>query len=443
MSAFPRDFVWGVSTSALQIEGDAAGRGETIWDRFAAAHGAIADGSDASVTTDHVRRMDEDLDLLGELGVGAYRFSLSWPRLAPAGRGRLQAAGLAFYDRLVDGLLERGIAPWACLYHWDLPQALQDVGGWENRDTAEYFADHVERVVDRYADRVTHWFALNEPNVHAVLGHLVGLHAPGARDVGTYLAAVHHQNLATGLAVERLRAASGQLTVGTILNLQPVVAGGAGEDHQAAAAMVDAFYNRACLDPVLLGSYPEQLVDLIQPYQRSGDLEVIAAPLDLLGVNHYTRLFVVADDEAELGLALAPPPSGSTATAMEWEVAPQALGHQLLELKERYGNPPIVVTENGAAFVDRARSGAGGRVDDRSRASYLVAYLRELSAAIEAGCDVRGYFVWTLVDNFEWASGFTHRFGIVELDRDTLSRRPKLSYDVYRDIVATGELHDL
>ena len=446
MSDFPPDFIWGVSTSAFQIEGAATvgGRGESIWDRFTARKGVIADGSDASVATDHFRRFEEDLDLLGELGVGAYRFSTSWSRLAPTGKGQYRSEGWTFYDRVIDGLLARGVEPWLCLYHWDLPQALQERGGWANRDTAHYFADHAARVAERVADRVKHLFMLNEPNVHAALGHLLGIHAPGVADFGSFLAAVHHQNLATGLGAQRVREVDGTLKVGTIVNLQPVTAAVPGEDHEAAAALVDAAYNRASLDPLLRGAYPEPIADLLEPYLQPGDLRTVQARLDLLGVNHYTRLYVKADPDGPAGLALAPAPAGSDTTAMGWEVDPGALGEVLRTLRNDYGNPPVVVTENGAAFGDGVREGrAARRVADRDRAAYLTAYLRELGSAIEAGCDVRGYFVWTLVDNFEWSSGYRHRFGLVELDRETLARRPKLSFDVYREIVATGSLPDV
>lgn len=444
MSDFPSDFTWGVSTSAFQIEGAVTegGRGESVWDRFTSRRGVIADGSDASIATDHYHRLAEDLDLLSELGVGAYRFSASWSRLAPTGRGRYLADGWAFYDRIIDGLLQRGIEPWLCLYHWDLPQALQERGGWANRDTALYFADHVERVAEHVADRVGHFFMLNEPNVHAVLGHLLGLHAPGSADLATFLAAVHHQNLATGLAAQRARSIASSAQLGTILNLQPVAAAAEGEEHDAAAALVDAAYNRANLDPLLKGSYPDVIVDLLDAYVQAGDLDDIATPLDVLGVNHYTRLYVTADPAGPAGLALAAPPAGRAVTAMGWEVAPGALRQQLLRLRDEYGNPPVVVTENGAAFADTVRSARTARVLDRDRASYLVAYLRELSLALSEGCDVRGYFVWTLVDNFEWAGGYQQRFGLVELERASLARRPKLSFDLYQEIVATGSLPD-
>lgn len=442
MSPLGDDFVWGVSSSAFQVEGAVteAGRGESIWDRFTRSPGRIADGSDASVATDHFHRWEEDLELIAGLGVDAYRFSVSWPRVQPDGRGRANRAGLDFYQRLIDELLARGVAPWVCLYHWDLPQALEERGGWTDRDTALYFSDYAQLVTEELADRVSHVFVLNEPNVHAVMGHLLGLHAPGRSDLAEFLAAVHHQNLATGLAVARLREAAPGVALGTILNLQPVEPGASGEEHEAAAKLVDAAYNRAVLDPLLLGRYPEALEGMVSPYVRAEDGDTIHAGLDLLGVNHYTRLRVLADPNGPAGLALAPPPGGREVTAMGWEVAPQAFYQQLLELKENYGNPPVVVTENGAAFQDRP--GPDGRVEDRERVAYLARYLRALERAVEDGCDVRGYFAWTLVDNFEWAEGFSKRFGLVRLDRETLSRTPKLSYQAYRGIVAHNGVPD-
>lgn len=436
MSRFRDDFVWGVSTSAYQIEGGitAEGRGESIWDTFAAKPGTVSDGSDGSVATDHYHRWEEDLDLLAELGVGAYRFSVAWPRVQPAGRGKPSRAGLDFYERIIDGLRGRGIAPWICLYHWDLPQALQDKGGWANRDTAAYFADYAEHVASAFGDRVDHIFTFNEPNVHAVMGHLLGLHAPGKREFSEFLACIHHQNLATGMAVQRLRAAAPSVKVGTILNLQPVVPALPGEEHEAAARLVDAAYNRSALDPLFRGTYPEAIEGLMAPYVRGGDLDTASTGIDVLGVNHYTRLYVTADPQGPAGLALAEPPAGRKRTAMGWEVAPDALLAQLRELKDDYGNPPVVITENGAAFPDLP--GPDGRIDDRDRASYLAAYLRAVGEAVDAGCDVRGYFVWTLVDNFEWGHGFDRRFGLVHLNRESLERTPKSSFEVYREIVA-------
>jgi len=440
MTDFPSDFTWGVSTSAYQIEGApaAGGKGESIWDRFAHRPGNVADGSTGDVATDHYHRFPEDVALLAELGVQAYRFSVSWPRLLPEGRGRVAAKGLEFYDRLLDLLVANGVRPWLCLYHWDLPQALQDRGGWTARDTAYYFADYAELVAERLGDRVDTFLMLNEPNVHALLGHLAGQHAPGLSGLSDYLAAVHHQNLAVAAGVERLRE-MGAWRLGTVVNLQPIEAASDSEDDRAAAALADAAYNRASLDPLFSGAYPAALAPLMEAVVRGDDLQALRRPLDLLGVNHYT-VQTVAAGEGPIGLRVVEPPPGSEVTAMGWRVAPEALTRQLLELKERYGNPPVVVTENGAAYPDPPP--VRGRVDDRPRVDYLRRYPQATAEAIAQGCDVRGYFVWTLVDNFEWAEGFTQRFGIVHLDRETLRRTPKESFRFYQRVVAGGRLPD-
>lgn len=442
MSRLPPGFVWGVSTSAYQIEGavTAGGRGESIWDRFAAGKGRVSDGSDGTMAGDHYHRWEEDLDLLAELGVGAYRFSIAWPRIQPQGRGRPLDGGFDLYDRLLDGLQARGISAWTCLYHWDLPQALQERGGWTNRDVAYYFADYAGIAADLIGDRCEQMMLLNEPNVHAVMGHLLGIHAPGLADLESFLAAIHHQNLATGLGVERLREITPSTSLGTILNLQPVVAALPGEDHEAAAGLADAAYNRAVLDPLLRGRYPEALEGLLEPHLQAGDLEQISRRIDLLGVNHYTLLRVAADPQAPAGLSLQGAPAGSRVTAMGWEVAPEALYRQLVELKQEYGNPPVVITENGAAFHDRPS--ASGRVEDLERAAYLASYTEAVARACAAGCDVRGYFAWTLVDNFEWSHGFDRRFGLVHLDRETLKRTPKRSFEIFRDIVSSNQAPD-
>ncbi len=442
MPDFPDGFVWGVSTASYQIEGAMAdgGKGESIWDRFVRSPGRVADGTSGDVATDHVRRYIQDVALMAELGVTAYRFSVSWPRVVPRGRGRPARAGFDFYQHLIDALLEKGIAPWVCLYHWDLPQALQDIGGWTNRDAAQYFADYAETVADRLGDRVTTFLMLNEPNVHALLGHLTGEHAPGMTGMAPYFAALHHQNLATGEAIDRLRGLSPAWRLGTVLNLQPIAPATDREEDAAAAALADAAFNRAALDPLLLGSYPEALAPFLAPLVEDGDLAAIHRPIDVLGVNHYTRQRVRADPGSPAGLALVAPPPGTEVTAMEWEVVPEGLTEQLIELKDRYGNPPVVVTENGAAYADPAP--VGGRVEDPARARYLLRYLRAVAAALDAGCDVRGYFVWTLVDNFEWAHGFSRRFGIVHLDLDTLDRTPKRSYDVYREVIRANAVPD-
>ncbi len=444
MAAFPSEFVWGVSSAAYQVEGAVGdGKGPSIWDTFAHEPGRIVDGSDGDDACQHLARLDEDLDLLARLGVGAYRFSTAWTRLFPEGGGRLRRAGLDAYERVVDGLLERGIAPWLCLYHWDLPQALQDRGGWADRDTVHYYADYAGAVAEHLGDRVRHFLMFNEPNVHAVRGHLFGMHAPGVRDAGALAAALHHQNLATGMGVSRLRDVDASFTLGTVVNVQPVAAAAAGEEHQRAAELFDAVWNRATLDPLLLGRYPEAATGVLGEVADPDDLDLIRQPLDVLGVNFYTRIWVRARHGGPLGLETVAPPAGTATTAMGWEVAPEALTEVLADLRDSYGNPPVVISENGAAYDDAP--GADGRVDDVARSRYLVRHLRTVRDAMNAGCDVRGYFAWTLVDNFEWAEGFTKRFGLVRLDRATQRRTPKRSFDVYRSVVggrAPGDVED-
>lgn len=446
MNVFPDDFLWGVSTSAYQIEGASAagGKGESIWDRFVRRPGAIVDGSTGDVATDHLARYQEDVELLRRLGARVYRFSVSWPRWFPTGRGRAAPAGAAFYDRLVDELLEAGIEPWVCLYHWDLPQALQDLGGWGQRDCAHYFADYAGAVARRLGDRVRTFFMLNEPNAHALLGHLVGMHAPGASDLATYLAAVHHQNLAVGLGVARLRTEEVGLRLGTIVQLQPVEAphgpGGPREEDVAAAGLADAAYNRCSLDPLLLGRYPESVAGFFEPVARSGDDALVQQPIDVLGVNHYTLERVRAGG-GPLGLEIVPPGPGEEVTLSGWRVAPHALERVLLDLRDSYGNPTVVITENGAAYgAAHAAGAAGSGAADRRRIDYFSRYLRAVADAIAAGCDVRGYLAWTLVDNFEWADGYTRPFGVVALDRATLRRTPKASFAYLRRVFGGGGL---
>jgi len=430
----PSGFRLGVSTSAYQTEGAAGDRGESIWDGFLARSRLPV--AAWSVATDHLRRLEEDLDLAAGLGVTAYRFSLSWPRLMPEGRGRPRREALALYDRMLDAVLERGLEPWPCLYHWDLPRAMQERGGWAERDTTYYLADHAEVVGELAAGRARRVFVMNEPNVHAVLGHLAGRHAPGLTDPSAFLGAVHHQNLATGLAVARLREAAPNVELGTILSLQPCLPAAEGEEHELAAELADAVYNRAFLDPLFGRGYPEPLADMLAGHVEDGDLDELSRPLDVLGVNYYTRLRVRADAASPVGLALADPPPASEVTAMGWEVYPRGLYDVLMRLREDYGGPRVVVTECGAAFPDEPD--AAGRVDDERRARFVVAHLRAALAARAAGCDLDGFLVWTLVDNLEWTDGFAHRFGLVRLVPETLERVPKRSYAVLREVAASG-----
>lgn len=438
MPSFPDDFLWGTATSAYQIEGavGADGRGESVWDRFCRQPGRIRDGGSGAVACDHYHRWPEDVALLRELGVRAYRFSIAWPRLFPDGRGPLNRKGLDFYERLLDALLDAGIAAWATLYHWDLPQELQFRGGWLNRDTVHRFVDYAGAAADRLGDRVDHWLPMNEIAVVAWMGHATGVHAPGLADRGAFLAALHHLNLAQGLAIEALRRESGRWRIGPAVNLMPVVPADDSQGAADAAFRVDALWNGAVLEPLLEGRYPETVADAVQPYVADGDLERIRQPVDFVGVNHYGRAHARLDRDSVLGVGLAPPPPGTPTTAMGRPIDGEALREILRRLKDRYGNPPVYVTENGAAFDDRVD--AHGRIRDGERVAYLEQYLSALAAARDDGCDVRGYFLWSLLDNFEWAEGYTKRFGLAHVDFATQTRTPKASFRWYAALARDG-----
>ena len=436
-------FWWGVSTSAFQIEGTSAdaSRGESVWDEFCRRPGVIADGSDAQVATDHVHRLVEDVALVAGLGVDAYRFSISWPRVQPTGSGPPSVSGLAFYDRLVDELLAAGVEPLPTLFHWDTPQVLEESGGWLVRDTARRFADHVEVVAAHLGDRVGHWITINEPREVTMLGYALGTHAPGRQLLFDALPTAHHQLLGHGLAMEALRAA-GAASVGVAVSHEPVVVVGEDGPDREAAGLYDVLNNHLFADPLLLGSYPDGFADLM-PVPVADDLAVIGAPLDWYGVNYYSPAFVGAPHgsagvvngvEMPDGLPFtvhdAPPGSTAARTDFGWVVAPAGLAELLLALRERYGPalPPVVVTENGCSYDDPIVDGVIG---DARRIDFLEEHLVALTDAQDAGIDVRGYFVWTLLDNFEWAEGYRQRFGLVHVDRTTLERTPRASYDWY------------
>jgi beta-glucosidase len=440
---FPDGFRWGVATAAYQIEGAAAedGRGPSIWDTFAHTEGKVRDGDTGDVACDHYHRWPEDVRLMSDLGVGAYRFSIAWPRIQPTGRGAPNPAGLAFYDRLVDALLAAGIAPCPTLYHWDLPQALEDGGGWLARDTAARLAEYAGHVASALGDRVPMWITLNEPFVHATMGYALGLHAPGRALFAAAFPATHHLLLGHGLAVAALRsAARPDALVGITNNMAPAVPASDEPADVAAADRLDGLHNRTYTDPVLLGRYPTDLdrlyggVDLSAV--RDGDLAVLGAPVDFLGVNYYFSNTVRAGAEGStLGLELVPQ-TGVPHTAFGWPVLPAGLTGLLVGLRDRYGPalPPVHITENGAAYADSVN--AAGRVSDPDRIAFLDRHLRALLAAMDAGVDVRGYFVWSLLDNFEWAEGYSKRFGLVYVDYPTQRRIPKSSYDWYRAVIA-------
>ncbi|WP_239163271.1 GH1 family beta-glucosidase [Paractinoplanes rishiriensis] len=432
MPEFPAGFVVGVSTAAYQIEGavDAGGRGASIWDTFSHTPGRTRDGDTGDVACDHYHRWAEDLALMAELGVDAYRFSVAWPRIQPDGTGKPNPDGLAFYDRLVDGLLARGIAPVPTLFHWDLPQALEDRGGWLARETAERFAEYAGHVAARLGDRVRRWITLNEPVVHMAQGYAWGTHAPGRQLLLDALPVAHHQLLGHGLAVRALRE-HGAAEVMITNNCTPVLPASDDEADQAAAAVYDAFHNRLFNDPVLLGTYPDFLSAGLGDVLRDGDLQVISTPLDALGINYYNPTKVGAPPAgADLPFEMRTI-EGVPTTAFGWPVVPDGLHDLLTGLRETYGGalPPIYITENGCSTADGTA--------DQFRVDYLDSHLRAVHRAIGGGVDVRGYFVWSLLDNFEWAEGYSQRFGLVRVDFESQQRTPKNSYHWLRAQLAS------
>ncbi|MGP0092989.1 MAG: GH1 family beta-glucosidase [Xanthobacteraceae bacterium] len=425
---FPADFAWGASTSSYQIEGavDADGRGKSIWDVFCYTPGRVKNGDTADIACDHYHRWREDVELLSRGGFGAYRFSTAWPRILPTGSGAIEARGLDFYDRLVDQLVARGITPWLCLYHWDMPQALQAQGGWLNRDIVQKFADYGRIVASRLGDRVKHWAMFNEPNVHALFGHGTGEHAPGLAGLPNMLAAVHHQNLAQGRALQALRAERPDLKLGTVISLQPARASSDREEDRRAAERFDAMWNGACLDPLLRGSYPASVAADFAPLIADGDLSAMHQPVDYLGVNYYGPMYIAHAPQSLFGAWYGAVPEGSRFTAMGWPIDAAGLTEQLIHLRDHYGDPDLYVTENGACYDDTLA--ADGTVHDDDRIAYLRDHLTAAQKALAAGVKLRGYFVWSLLDNFEWAEGYRRRFGIVHVDFKTLKRTPKASH---------------
>lgn len=420
-----RDFVWGVSTSSYQIEGAAQvdGRGPSIWDGFCREPGRIANGDTGDQACDHYHRYREDIALMQSIGVNAYRFSTAWPRVLPKGRGAANEAGLAFYDRLVDGLLEAHIEPWVCLYHWDLPQALQDLGGWTNRDSAEWFADYARLIAGRLGDRVKRFATFNEPSVFTIFGYSAGGQPPGTKELESFYATIHHVNLAHGAAVDALRGVAGA-SIGVIHNMQPARPAHPTPADGKAAAILDDIWNRAFPDPQIIGDYPASLRAGIDLHRREGDMERICRPIDWLGVNHYSPIYAKAEGASPLGFAWAEVPADAPRSPIGWQVDPEAFRDTLLDAHDRYGLP-IYVTENGAGAAEKLD--AAGGVNDVERIDYLSRYIEAMREAAEKGADVRGYFVWSLLDNFEWGAGYTNRFGLVFVDYATQKRVPKAS----------------
>ncbi|MEU3447605.1 GH1 family beta-glucosidase [Streptomyces thermolilacinus] len=452
--AFPPGFRWGTATAAYQIEGAAAedGRTPSIWDTFSRVPGKVRNGDTGDIAADHYHRMAEDVALMRDLGVTDYRFSVSWSRVQPGGRGPAASKGLDFYRRLVDELRGAGIRPVATLYHWDLPQELEDAGGWPHRDTAERFAEYAALMADALGDRVATWTTLNEPWCAAFLGYASGVHAPGRTDPAASLRAAHHFNLGHGLAVRALRAAlPGSAEVSLTLNLHAVRPLTGSEADRDAARRIDALGNRVFLDPVFLGRLPDDLVADTAAltdwsFVKDGDLAAASAPIDSLGINYYSPTVVASGTHegpspwpgAEGHVRFEPAPGPRT--AMDWPVDADGLYELLTRLRDELPHVPLVITENGAAYDDYADP--SGAVHDPERVAYLRQHLTAVHRAIEAGADVRGYFLWSLLDNFEWAYGYSKRFGIVHVDFASQRRTPKDSARWYADVIARGGLPD-
>jgi beta-glucosidase len=440
---FPTDFVWGAATAAYQVEGawDEDGKGESIWDRFSHTPGKINNGDMGDVACDHYHRWRDDIRLMKEIGLQAYRFSISWPRLLPEGCGAINQAGIDYYSQLVDNLLENGIEPYLTLYHWDLPQAVQESGGWPARSTAEAFIEYADLVSRNLGDRVKHWMTFNEPFVSAWVGYLEGRHAPGHKDVDEMLAAAHHILLAHGWAVPVIRANVLNSQVGIVLNFSGKVPASNSIADRAAAWREDGILNRWYLDPLAGRGYPQ---DTVQHYRRpmgfiqAGDLESIAVPTDFLGVNFYSRGVIrsqaIPEAENEPRTVFENPDP----TDMGWEVYPEGLYEILGRIHFDYNYPQIYITENGAAYPDVIDE--QGQVDDSLRISYLRGHLLSVSKAIRAGVPVKGYFAWSLMDNFEWSFGFAKRFGLIYVDYETQMRILKNSAHWYRKVIQVNEI---
>jgi beta-glucosidase len=442
---FPPDFQWGAATAAYQIEGASTldGRTPSIWDTFSATPGKVFGGHTGAQATDHYHRFAEDIGLMTQLGLRSYRLSTAWPRIQPGGRGPANPAGLAFYDRLVDTLLAAGIAPAVTLYHWDLPQELEDRGGWTERDTAHRFAEYAALVGDRLADRVALWSTLNEPWCSAFLGYGSGVHAPGRTDPAAAIRAAHHLLLGHGLAAQVL-----PRPVSLVLNLGAVRAVSGTEADAAAARKIDGLINRIFLDPVFRGRYPADVVENTSSIVdwaalvQDGDLKAISAPIDLLGVNYYQPSLVGAGRMAapnpwpgceDVGF----PAQDAPVTGMDWPIDPTGLRDILVRVRDDYGDVPLMVTENGAAYADTV---VDGSVHDHARIAYLRDHLAAAHEALRAGVDLRGYYVWSLLDNFEWAYGYSQRFGLIHVDYATQVRTLKDSAYWYRDVISRGGL---
>jgi len=439
---FPKDFLWGVATASYQIEGAVSedGRGETIWDRFSHTPGKVVNGDTGDVACDHYHRYPQDIALMRELGVKGYRFSMAWSRVLPTGTGTSNPKGLDFYDRLVDEILAAGITPFATLYHWDLPQVLQDRGGWTNPESVKWFAEYTDLITRHLGDRVKNWATHNEPFVIAFVGNYYGAHAPGIKDLPTSLHVAHHLLLSHGAAVPVIRQNVPDARVGIVPNLYAVDPASDSEADRLAAQYYDAFQNRWFLDPLFKGHYPADLVERLGDNLAGIDLASVsqaAVPIDFLGINYYSRN-VLSWDESNPALPFRHKnPAGAPVTAMDWEVYPEGLYRTLVRVHQEYAPKAIYITENGAAYNDPTPT--NGVVSDPERTEYLKQHFKAAENAIDQGVPLKGYFVWSFLDNFEWAEGYNKRFGIVYVDYATQQRTPKQSARFYQQMIGALE----
>ena len=442
-ATFPKDFSWGTATASYQVEGawDEDGKGESIWDRFAHTDGTIMTGETGDVACDQYHRYPEDIAIMKELGLRGYRFSISWPRIFPDGKGAVNQKGLDYYSRLTDALLEAGITPFPTLYHWDLPQALQDEGGWANRDIVGHFTRYAETVTNALGDRIKNWMIFNEPWVFTFLGYLMGLHAPGIRDSAMCMRATHIVNLAQSSALKAMRATGKPDAIGTAFSMSSTYPASDSEEDRAAAERQHNFSNEWFLHPMYHGEYPQAYVDQARAVERMdirpGDMDAIRDKLDFIGINLYQRAIVAAAPQDRNTGARGVPGPGPR-TDFNWEEWPAALYQMIMRVSKDYDRPPIFVTENGCSFADGP--GPDGRVHDDRRTQFLQGYIGQVGRAIEEGADVRGYYCWTLIDNFEWAAGTSQRFGIVHVDFDTQKRTIKDSGYWMRDLIKAGQI---
>ncbi len=438
---FPADFHWGVATSAFQTEGscDVDGRGPSIWDVFAGDPSHIADHSDASIATDSYRRYKDDVELIANANLKAYRFSISWSRVLPEGAGAVNESGIDYYSRLVDALLERHIVPYATLFHWDLPEALYEIGGWGARDTAHRLADYAHLIGSRLGDRVKNYIILNEAAVHTIIGHVVGTQAPGVRGAQLLGPVTHHQNLGQGLAIKTLRATRSDFKVGTTMALMPSRPEGPWwrVQNDVPAYAFDSVWNGAYLDPLFRGGYPLAMAPFVDSSIKDGDMATTRQPVDFLGVNYYSPTYIKLDRTNPAYIGPGVPPKGVPLDAFGREIDPSGLGEVLARLRDDYGNPVIIITENGCS--DPLGNGPALQ-DDGFRIAYLTRHLQVTKAAMEKGSPIRGYFVWSIVDNWEWDQGYTAKFGMVAMDRKTGIRTKKSSYDWFARLAKTGTL---